>query len=60
MKTLYVPHFFGDEALMKVHGRVGWLTVNVVSSIAWTEDDVLVEHDGVEYLLHGPGQEQGQ
>lgn len=57
MKTPYVPHLFGADALAKVEGRVGWLTAGVASSIAWPEDDVFVEYDGVEYLLHGARQE---
>lgn len=57
MKTPYVPHLFGSDALAKVQGRLGWLTVGVVSSIAWPEEDVLVEYDGEEYLLHGARQE---
>lgn len=57
MKTPYVPHLFGADALAKVQGRFGWLTVGVASSIAWPEDDVWVEYDGVEYLLHGARQE---
>lgn len=57
MKTPYVPHLFGADALAKVQGRFGWLTVGVASSIAWPQDDVWVEYDGVEYLLHGARQE---
>lgn len=57
MKTPYVPHLFGADALAKAQGRFGWLTVGVASSIAWPEDDVWVEYDGVEYLLHGARQE---
>jgi hypothetical protein len=57
MKTPYVPHLFGTNALEKVQGRLGWLTVGVASSIAWPEDDVWVEYDCVEYLLHGARQE---
>ncbi len=59
MKTPYVPHLFGDDALAKVAGRFGWLTAGVTSSIAWPEDDVWVEYDGNEYLLHGARQEDG-
>jgi len=57
MKTPYVSHLFGADALAKVRGRFGWLTVGVASSIAWPEDDVWIEYDGVEYLLHGARQE---
>jgi hypothetical protein len=57
MRTPYVPHLFGADALAKVKGRCGWLTVGVASSIAWPEDDVWVIYDGVEYLLHGARQE---
>jgi hypothetical protein len=57
MKTPYVPHLFGDDALAKVTRRVGWLTAGVASSIAWPQDDVWVEYDGNEYLLHGARQE---
>ncbi|WP_459199276.1 methylamine utilization protein MauJ [Ralstonia pseudosolanacearum] len=57
MKTPYVPHLFGADALAKVAGRIGWVTVGVASSIAWPKDDVWVEYDGVEYLLHGARQQ---
>jgi hypothetical protein len=57
MKTPYVPHLFGADALAKVKGRFGWLTVGVASSIAWPEDDVWIEYDAVEYVLHGARQE---
>lgn len=57
MKTHYVPHFFGNDAVKKVQGRIGWLTVGVASSIAWPEDDVWVKYDGVEFFLHGARQE---
>lgn len=57
MKTPYIPHLFGADALGKVQGRHGWLTVGVASSIAWPEDDVWVDYDGVEYFLHGARQE---
>lgn len=57
MKTPYIPHLFGDDALAKVRGRNGWLTAGVASSIAWSEDDVWIEYDGVEYFLHGARQE---
>lgn len=57
MKTPYVPHLFGADALAKVEGRRGWLTVGVASSIAWPQDDVWVNYDGIEYLLHGVRQE---
>ncbi len=57
MKTPYVPHLFGADALAKVQGRFGWLTVGVASSIAWPEDDVWVDYDGFEFLLHGARQE---
>ncbi|WP_162634343.1 methylamine utilization protein MauJ [Ralstonia sp. GX3-BWBA] len=57
MKTPYVPHLFGADALAKVAGRLGWVTVGVASSIAWPKDDVWVEYDGVEYLLHGARQQ---
>lgn len=57
MRTPYVPHLFGADALAKVADRVGWLTVGVASSIAWTGDDVWVEYDNAEYLLHGARQE---
>lgn len=57
MKTPYVPHIFGTEAAAKTQGRVGWLTVGVVSSIAWTQEDVWLQYDGQEYLLRGVKQE---
>jgi len=60
MKTPYVPHLFGADALAQVKGRLGWLTVGVASSIAWPEDDVWVEYDSVEYVLHGARQEAEQ
>ncbi|VWC75880.1 hypothetical protein BLA39750_00867 [Burkholderia lata] len=39
--------------MAKVGDRIGWLTVGVASSVAWPEDDVWVEYDHTEYLLHG-------
>lgn len=57
MKTPYVPHLFGADALAKVADRLGWVTVGVASSIAWPKDDVWVEYDGIEYLLHGARQQ---
>ncbi|AJX17092.1 hypothetical protein BW23_1164 [Burkholderia ubonensis MSMB22] len=36
---------------------MGWVTVGVASSIAWPQDDVWVEYDGVEYLFHGARQQ---
>lgn len=57
MRTSYVPHLFGADALAKAQARIGWLTVGVSSSIAWPQDDVWVEYDGSEYLLHGARQE---
>jgi hypothetical protein len=57
MKTPYVPHLFGADALAKVQGRFGWLTAGVASSIAWPEDDVWVNYDEFEYILHGAKQE---
>jgi len=56
MRTPYVTHIFGANALAKVQGRIGWLTAEVASSIAWPEDDVWVNYDGVEYVLHGARQ----
>ena len=53
MKTPYIPHYFGEEALAKTKSRLGWLTVGVVSSIPWPEDDVWIEYEGAEYLLRG-------
>jgi hypothetical protein len=57
MRTPYVLHLFGADALAKVQGRFGWLTVGVASSIAWPEDDVWLNYDGVEYILQGVRQE---
>lgn len=57
IKTPYVPHIFGAEAAAKVQGRVGWLTVGVVSSIAWPQEDVWLQYDGQEYLLRGAKEE---
>lgn len=56
MKTPYVPHLFGADAIAKVQGHFGWLTVGVASSIPWPEDDVWIEYDAFEYLLHGAEQ----
>lgn len=53
MKTPYVPHLFGAEVVAKVQGITGWLTVGVVSSIAWPQDDVWLQYDGLGYLLRG-------
>lgn len=53
MKTPYVPHYFGADAIRKAQDRIGWLTIGVVSSIAWPEDDVWVDYDGGEFFLHG-------
>lgn len=57
MKTPYVPHLFGEDANAKVQGRHGWLTVGVVSSIAWPQEDVWLLYDGQEYLLRGVTQQ---
>lgn len=56
MKTPYVPHYFGAEAAAKIQGRIGWLTVSVASSIAWPQEDVLLQYDSQEYLLRGAKQ----
>ncbi|AMP05948.1 methylamine utilization protein MauJ [Collimonas pratensis] len=53
MKTPYVPHLFGAAALAYINGRQGWLSVGVVSSIAWPQQDVWLEYDGQEYFLQG-------
>ena len=53
MKTPYVPHLFGDAVLAKLKVRQGWLTAGVATSIAWPQQDVCVEYDGHEYVLHG-------
>jgi hypothetical protein len=53
MRTPYVPHLFGADALAMVADHIGWLTVGVASSIAWPQEDVWVKYDDVEYLLHG-------
>ena len=53
MKTPYIPHYFGPDAKAKASSRSGWLTVGVVSSIPWPEDDVWLQYDGGEYFLHG-------
>ena len=60
MKTPYIQHLFGDDALAKVASHLGWLTVGVASSIAWPQDDVWLKYDGAEYLLHGARQEGDQ
>jgi hypothetical protein len=57
MKTPYVPHLFGADALAKVKDRFGWLTVSVDSSIAWPQGDVWIEYDAVEYVLYGARKE---
>lgn len=53
MKTPYVPHLFGEEAAAQIRGRQGWLSVGVVSSIAWPQDDVWVQYDGQAFFLRG-------
>lgn len=53
MRTPYIPHFFGSDAKARTHGRNGWLTAGVVSSIPWPEDDVWLLYEGEEYFLHG-------
>ncbi|QOZ85227.1 MULTISPECIES: methylamine utilization protein MauJ [Chromobacterium] len=53
MKTPYIPHLFGVAALDRINGRQGWLSVGVVSSIAWSQEDVWIEYDGHEYFLQG-------
>ncbi|MFD1841718.1 methylamine utilization protein MauJ [Paracidovorax cattleyae] len=58
MKTPYVPHLFGAAALDRMNGRRGWLSVGVVSSIAWSQEDVWIEYDGHEYFLQGVKREQ--
>lgn len=60
METPYVPHVFGADAVAKTQGRSDWLTVGIVSSIAWPHDDVWVEYDGGEYFLHGVRKEGEQ
>lgn len=57
MRTPYISHLFGAEALARVQGRRGWLTVGVASSIDWPEDDVSVNYQGAEYFFHGARQE---
>lgn len=58
MKTPYVPHLFGAAALERINGRRGWLSVGVVSSIAWSQEDVWIDYDGHEYFLQGVKREQ--
>jgi len=53
MRTPYIPHVVGEEAMAKVTGRRGWLSVSVVASIAWPEQDVWLEYDGSEYIVRG-------
>lgn len=60
MKTPYVTHLFGDEAVAKAHGSSGWLTVGIVSSIAWPLDEVWLQYDGQEYFLRGANQQMGE
>lgn len=60
MRTPYVPHLFGVDALAKAAERIGWLTSGVASSIAWPVDDVWIQYDGSEYLLHGVREEGGR
>ncbi|WP_156970768.1 methylamine utilization protein MauJ [Andreprevotia chitinilytica] len=57
MKTPYVPHLFGDEATAKIQGKHGWLTVGVVSSLAWPQEDVWLQYNSQEYLLRGANQQ---
>ena len=60
MKTPYISHLFGVAALDRINKHRGWLSVGVISSIAWSQEDVLVEYDGHEYFLHGVNREQGR
>lgn len=53
MKTPYVQHEFGIAALERVRDRRGWVSVGVVSSIAWSQEDVWIRYDGHEYFLQG-------
>jgi hypothetical protein len=53
MRTPYIPHAIGEEAMAKVAGRRGWLSVSVVASIAWPEQDVWLEYEGSEYIVRG-------
>lgn len=61
MKTPYVPHLFGVAALAKTinNQHKGWLTARVASSIAWPQDDIWIEYNGVEYFLQGARIENG-
>lgn len=53
MKTPYVPHLFGEDALAKLKSRQGWLTAGIASSIPWPQEDVWLLYDGHEYVLRG-------
>jgi hypothetical protein len=53
MRTPYIPHIVGEEAMAQVRGRRGWLSVGITSSVPWPEQDVWLEYDGAEYILRG-------
>lgn len=53
MRTLYIPHYFGDAVLQKLSSRIGWLTAGVASSIPWPNLDVWVQYGGDDYILRG-------
>ncbi len=42
MKIPYVQHLLGATPLGRINGRRGWLSVGVVSSIPWPQDDVWI------------------
>jgi len=60
MKTPYIPHLFEEAVKEKLRARHGWLTVGVSSSIPWPQQDVWLEYDGHEYVLHGVGGNEEQ
>lgn len=54
MKTLYIPHIYGEEVTKRLKkGGRGWLTAGVATSVGWPDDDVCVIYGGDEYFLRG-------
>jgi len=53
MRTPYIRHIVGEDAMTQVRGRRGWFSVSVTCSIAWPEQDVWLQYDGTEYILRG-------
>jgi len=57
VKTPYVKHIFGEEVVLRLKSRTGWLTAGVASSIPWPSSDVCIEYAGNEYFLRGSERE---